>query len=1590
MRNHAQKQNAKNMQSNDEAKRSGLGFKTLTLLMSIILVMGLIPGLGVSQQAYAAQGGEDAVSTETDLVAVDDTEIESIATTNATTNATADQDEIVTIADDDLPGNVRIIGTWNIGADPDHEDALTATIYIDDVQSEVYFVVAGQGDAKTFENSDEVPWCGDNARHINYVIFEEGPEITCLDYWFADCIRLMETPVIPETVTSLNSTFYGCTSLTVAPYIPAGVTDLTNAFYGCTELNTLPDGFAIPAGATTTNAFYVGDPYSADNLRWTTCSTADYETLLAAYEWQASNRYLSAEMLGQWEIGSPVASDVTAMLTLGGELEISGTGDVVHYASPDDIPWYAQGFAGDITSVSFGEGVTPIYLDYLFTSCSNLTVAPEIPDSVLSMVSTFEYCTSMTLPENYTLPSNLVDMSATFTGCSSLTLPTGFTIPDSVVSLADTFYDCASLELPEDFTLPSQVIFLDYAFAWSGITSVPANFVIPESATSASYMFYYCMSLTSIGEGFRLGENVTTIDYMFNYCSVLEALPDGFAIPDSVTNMNRAFERCFALTELPAGFTIGAGVEDMSYAFYYCSHLESLPVGFTIPDSVVDMDNAFNRCSVLASLPAGFTIGAGVEDMSSAFYNCDALTELPAGFAIPEGAVATNAFYVGGSYSSSNPCYTYCDDDDYAALSAYDWEGDNRRLISDKNRVALAIYSADDNSLTFYRGAAPSAGNTYNGKTATAVYTGFESRNYSWSNIPWNSYRSSIKSVVTDPSFADVRPVSCAYWFFDFYYCTSMNLTYLDTSAVTSMDSMFENCYFMEDFDVSGFDTSAVSNMEWMFAGCLSLETLDVSSFNTSNVTNMYAMFDGCCLLEELDVSNFDTSNVTNMGAMFEGCLSLTSIDLSNFDTSSVQQIYYLFDYCTSLTSLDLSNFDTSHVDDLSGMFAGCTSLVEVDTTGWDTSSVLYMYGVFYGCTSLVSLDLSGWDTSSVQYMESMFMGCTALESLNLSGWDTRAVEDGALFLMQSDAIKDITIGDAFDLFAKYSVKITDIQMWFDEEGNVVSDDYMRGVSGAGTYYTYVNINENMFEVDATGATYTGARIEAAITSDLEEGVDYVVEYADNVNVGTATMTITGVGSYGGTLTYEFAIEPADVTITCMNMTKVYGDADPTLNGIVEGLVKYGDLGEIVYSRAEGEDAGTYEITATYTPNANYSVTVIPGTLTIVATPEPEPAPTEITPDMFSVDLTNVTYTGSPIEPTVTSDLELDTDYTVEYTNNVNAGTATITIIGLEPNYIGTIAYNFTIERALTRLAGDDRYSTMQAEATEGFENADTVVLTAGSNFPDALSAAGLAGTLNAPVLLTATDTLSSETAEEIARLGANRVVIVGGESSVSAAVANELTASGLTVERIAGTDRYATALAAYNAGADAWGTSGHGVKTAIIAAGASFADTLSASSYAWWATAPIFLSSSNGIDEGTRAAIEDAGFERIIIVGGTASVPTSVEAWSRTVTNTERISGDDRYATSITFATWAQDEGMSFNDAGIATGKNFPDALAGGALCGSRGSVVLLADADSISGIQMINLLAAHKDEISRVYYLGGTNSVTPALATLIEAVLK
>lgn len=308
-------------------------------------------------------------------------------------------------------------------------------------------------------------------------------------------------------------------------------------------------------------------------------------------------------------------------------------------------------------------------------------------------------------------------------------------------------------------------------------------------------------------------------------------------------------------------------------------------------------------------------------------------------------------------------------------------------------------------------------------------------------------------------------------------------------------------------------------------------------------------------------------------------------------------------------------------------------------------------------------------------------------------------------------------------------------------------------------------------------------------------------------------------------------------------------------------------------------------------------------------------------------------------------------------------------------------------QNGLHRIFGQTRYQTMAALVEKGeWEQGGTAIVASGANFPDALSASSLAGLLDAPVILTENSGLSTDASDELKRLAPTRVHVIGGESAISASTYKQIqniTGKKCTVERIAGQTRYETCMkiASHPAFKQA--------KTVIIVTGTNYADALSISPYAYRKGYPILLCDPvKGLTNEEFDFVHEMCYDYAILVGGTSAVPQHVETQLKWLALNDqiRLSGATRYETSAeildfeTHATSLKTDGVF-----LATGNNFPDALAAGPVAAKKGTVLLLVD----PGMQTTcKTLGEYKGSISNAYIVGGTSVVPQNDAqTLAEA---
>ncbi len=262
------------------------------------------------------------------------------------------------------------------------------------------------------------------------------------------------------------------------------------------------------------------------------------------------------------------------------------------------------------------------------------------------------------------------------------------------------------------------------------------------------------------------------------------------------------------------------------------------------------------------------------------------------------------------------------------------------------------------------------------------------------------------------------------------------------------------------------------------------------------------------------------------------------------------------------------------------------------------------------------------------------------------------------------------------------------------------------------------------------------------------------------------------------------------------------------------------------------------------------------------------------------------------------------------------------------------------VNEGLTRYAGADRYETAASLVRARYPSADTVILASGDTYADSLVATPLAAARQAPILTASRSVLPDPTRVELARLRPRTLIVVGGSESVSNAVlAAAANAAGLNpsdptaVRRVAGPDRYATALAvAHELGAPA-GTG------AVLASGMGFADALSVAASAAARNQPILLTNDAALQPEVRAYILNGGTPRVLtVVGGQTVIPQSVVAGLPH----QRLGGADRFETN-----WQVFSDRYTNEQRrrpvFVSGTDFPDALVAGPWAAREGRPLLL-----------------------------------------------
>ncbi|WP_194907255.1 cell wall-binding repeat-containing protein [Catenulispora rubra] len=559
----------------------------------------------------------------------------------------------------------------------------------------------------------------------------------------------------------------------------------------------------------------------------------------------------------------------------------------------------------------------------------------------------------------------------------------------------------------------------------------------------------------------------------------------------------------------------------------------------------------------------------------------------------------------------------------------------------------------------------------------------------------------------------------------------------------------------------------------------------------------------------------------------------------------------------------------------------------------------------------------------------------------------------------------------------------------------------------------------------AVGVGVVGAGAANAATAPQAHGNTNAVTAAPAaavaVTAGTGSSSLTATASLAGT-----SVDPTLVAATTgtISWDSTKSATTPLVFDTTTGAVKTASLTNVYTA------PGTYTVTVKVNDGTNAEITK---TTTVTVTDETLAASLSastvtkskaVTLDLTgsSVDksvansaVTTISWGDKSTPATIKGDPALIKTGDANLTHTFAAdGSYTVTVTlddGLKTK-TSVQTKTFTVkvsDTVVVQAAGATRYDTgvqisqhqwaSTGVTTDTRTQAKAVVLATGNDFADALVAVPLAKKVQGPLLLTdgLATTTNSAVLTEIQRVlptKGTKIFLLGGTMALNEGIEKQLQKLGYTTERLAGADRFATALDVATS-KDAMNDPSH----VIVARGDEgtnhdgFADALAAGPYA----ANVFGAGSGGsavvlsnfktFDPATQAYVQSklhAGEQNVAAIGGQAA--TAMTAIKGSAGTYSTAVGATRYETAAMVASHFLPNGKGAQ-IGIATGTVFADALTGGAYQATVGGPLLLTDPKVLPASTAAAVAGFSTQEIN---IFGGNAAISPAVAKEIAALLN
>ena len=840
-----------------------------------------------------------------------------------------------------------------------------------------------------------------------------------------------------------------------------------------------------------------------------------------------------------------------------------------------------------------------------------------------------------------------------------------------------------------------------------------------------------------------------------------------------------------------------------------------------------------------------------------------------------------------------------------------------------------------------------------------------------------------------------------------FEKCTSLKAVQFEGDVTSIGKSVFQNCTSLERVILKPKVTQIG---ESAFSGCSSLQKLPETSAGKSAITQLEKIdkstFQNCTALTVVNISEATKLKTIDANA-FLGCKNMTKFILpASGQVSSIEA--NAFQNCTSLAVVNTSasatktSFPTSIIN-IGNLAFNNTALADVTLTKpkGDTDYNVLGESVFANCPNLTTVNFANSNLTLIPKNafngdkalktvklpstletigNSAFSSCENLSTINNSTKGTAQLPDNV------KSINAYAFTNCYNI-AKFVIPAATDNIDLSAFNATLS--YTQADIDSGKYnplkeFSVASGNQNYKSV--SGVLYNKAGTELLRYPMMKAGKSFTVPN------GVKTLITASMGSNNNLETVKIGKDVTQIDAQAFNKMQTLRSVDfgtnTTVNIADNAFSSLSSNPKVVFYGASGSTAEAYAkkysnyITFIDNNKKAAKITIKQGTQIY-------------TTRSGSIKLEAVLTTSSG---------EVTTDVIKWVSNDTNI--ASISNEGnLSPRKDGsttvtattgnglTVTVHVYVGDQVTRLAGDGRYATAAEISKEGFASADTVVLASGTDSADALAGVPLAKAYNAPILLATKTVLPDATLNEIKRLKAKNVIILGGIGAINSNVENKLKENGLKVERVAGGTRFETATKIAEKLAE---KNNNKKPTELFFVYAyNFADALSASTVAAVKGAPvIYLRTTGALDKATSdyLASVKGSVKKAYVVGGTGVIsdPMMKSAAAalgltsgKTVT---RIAGKNRYATCVevnkTFASSMPGTALC-----IATGANFPDALAGGVFAALKSAPLYLVN-NQITTLDAAQTAYLKEKQAKKFFVFGGVGAVSDKIVNIVKSV--